>query len=147
MVAIARGEEKRELAVRLGASEYVDASAVDVAQALQDLGGAKVIVATATSGASMTPLVGGLALGGTLMVVGVPTDPIEVSAYPLTFQGKTIQGSLTGTPSENEDNLAFSVGTGVRPLIEEVPLSEAAAGFDRMMSGAARFRMVLNTKH
>lgn len=147
VVAIARGEEKRELALQLGASEYIDASAVDVAQALQDLGGAKVIVATATSGASMTPLVGGLASRGTLMVVGVPTDPIEVSAYPLTFQGKTIQGSLTGTPSENEDNLAFSVGTGVRPLIEEVPLSEAAAGFDRMMSGAARFRMVLNTKH
>jgi propanol-preferring alcohol dehydrogenase len=94
----------------------------------------------------MTPLIGGLALRGKLMVVGAAADPIKVGTYPLIFQGKTIEGSLTGTPSENEDNLAFSVATGVRPLIEEVPLSDAAAAYQRMMSGAARFRMVLNTK-
>ncbi len=146
VVAIARGEEKRDLALRLGATEYIDSSAVDVAAALQELGGAKVVVATAASGASMTPLVGGLALRGTLMVVGAANDPIEVATYPLNFEPKTIPGSLTGSPSENEENLAFSVATGVRPMVEEVPLEQAAEAYARMLSGAARFRMVLNTK-
>jgi propanol-preferring alcohol dehydrogenase len=145
VVAIARGEEKRGLALRLGAIEYIDSATVDPAEALQELGGAKVIVATAPSGASMTPLIGGLALRGTLMVVGATMDPIEVATLPLIFQGTTVQGSLTGTPSENEENLAFSVATGVRPMTEEVPLEKAADAYARMMSGAARFRMVLTT--
>ena len=145
VVAIARGEGKRELALKLGASEYIDSAAVDPAKALQELGGAQVIVATAASGASMTPLIDGLGLRGRLIVVGAATDPIEVSTGSLIFGGRSIHGSLTGTPSENEENLAFSLANDVRPMVEIVPLEEAGTAYERMMSGAARFRMVLTT--
>jgi propanol-preferring alcohol dehydrogenase len=143
VVAIARGEEKRELALKLGASEYIDSAAVDPGKALQELGGARVIVATAASGASMTPLVDGLGVRGKLIVVGAATDPIEVTTGSLVFGGRSIEGSLTGTPSENEENLAFALGNDVRPMVERVPLEQAADAYARMMSGAARFRMVL----
>jgi len=145
VAAIARGEGKRELALQLGASEYIDSSAVDPAKALQELGGAQVIVATAASGASMSPLIDGLGLRGRLIVVGAATDPIEVTTGSLIFGGRSIHGSLTGTPSENEENLAFSLANDVRPLVEVVPLEEAGTAYGRMMSGAARFRMVLTT--
>jgi propanol-preferring alcohol dehydrogenase len=147
VVAIARGEEKRELALKLGATEYIDSSAVDQAAALQALGGAKVIIPTASSGASMTPLVDGLVRGGTLMVVGAAMDPIEVPTVQLLFGAKTIKGSLTGTPVENEENLAFSLAHGVRPMVETVALEDAADAYARMLSGAARFRMVLSIKN
>ena len=143
VVAIARGEDKRELALKLGADEYIDSAAVDPAKALQELGGAKVIVATAASGASMSPLVEGLAVRGRLVVVGVGNDPIEVGTTSLVFGGRTIEGSLTGTASENEENLAFTLRNDVRPLVETLPLEQAAEGYARMMSGAARFRMVI----
>jgi len=106
---------------------------------------ATVIVATAASGASMTPLVDGLAVRGRLIVVGAADDPIEVSTGSLIFGGRSIEGSLTGTPSENEENLAFSLANDVRPMVEARPLDEAADAYARMMSGAARFRMVLTT--
>jgi propanol-preferring alcohol dehydrogenase len=143
VVAIARGEDKRELALKLGATEYLDSSVVDPGKALQDLGGARVIVATATSGTSMTPLVDGLGLRGKLIVVGVASDPIEVATGPLIVGGRSIEGSLTGTPAENEDNLVFALGNDVRPMVERVPLAQAAQAYERMLSGAARFRMVL----
>ena len=146
VVAIARGEEKRELALKLGANEYIDSAAVDPGRALQELGGAKVIVATAASGASMTPLVDGLTLRGRLIVVGAANDPIEVNTGSLIFGGRSIAGSLTGTPSENEENLAFSLANDVRPLVETVPLEQAGEAYARMMSGAARFRMVLTVR-
>jgi alcohol dehydrogenase, propanol-preferring len=145
VVAIARGEEKRELALKLGASEYIDSAAVDPAKALQELGGARVIVATAASGASMTPLVDGLGLRGKLIVVGAATDPLEVMTGSLIFGGRSIEGSLTGTPSENEENLTFALANDVRPMVERVPLDQAADAYARMLSGAARFRMVLTT--
>lgn len=147
VVAIARGEEKRELALKLGASEYIDGSAVDQAAALQALGGAKAIVATAASGASMSPLIDGLAPRGRLIVVGIESDPLEVAPLALTFGGKSVEGSLTGTPSENEENLVFSLAHDVRPMVEPVPLEKAGDAYARMMSGAARFRMVLTTKN
>ncbi|WP_405060522.1 alcohol dehydrogenase [Kribbella sp. NBC_01505] len=145
VVAIARGEDKRELALKLGATDYIDSSVVDPGKALQELGGAQVIVATAASGASMTPLVDGLGLRGKLIVVGAAADPIEVTTGSLIFGGRSIEGSLTGTPSENEENLAFALAHDVRPMVERVPLEQAAGAYDRMMSGAARFRMVLTT--
>jgi propanol-preferring alcohol dehydrogenase len=145
VVAIARGEEKRALALKLGATEYIDSAVVDPAKALQELGGAQVIVATAASGASMSPLLDGLTLRGRLIVLGGSTDPIEVSSTSLIFGGRSIHGSLTGTPSENEENLAFSVANDVRPMVEVVPLAEAGPAYERMLSGAARFRMVLTT--
>jgi propanol-preferring alcohol dehydrogenase len=143
VVAIARGEDKRESALKLGAADYIDSSAVDPGRALQELGGARVIVATAASGASMTPLVDGLGIRGRLIVIGAANDPIEVLTGSLIFGGRTIEGSLTGTPSENEQNLAFALSNDVRPMVERVPLARAAEAYERMLSGAARFRMVL----
>jgi D-arabinose 1-dehydrogenase-like Zn-dependent alcohol dehydrogenase len=94
----------------------------------------------------MGPLVSGLSARGKLIVVGVPGDPIQLNAFPLVFGGRSIYGSLTGTPIENEDTLAFSVLENIRPMIETVPLEQAADAYSRMMQGKARFRMVLVTK-
>ncbi|MFE4549389.1 MULTISPECIES: alcohol dehydrogenase catalytic domain-containing protein [unclassified Streptomyces] len=145
VVAIARGTEKASLAASLGAHEYIDSSAEHPGEALARLGGAEGIVATAASGGSMTPLVTGLAPRGRMIVVGVGTDPISVSTPDLVLATRTITGSLTGTPVENEDNLAFSVRHGVLPMIERMPLAEAPKAYAHMMSGDARFRVVLDT--
>ncbi|MFG2071534.1 alcohol dehydrogenase catalytic domain-containing protein [Nonomuraea maritima] len=145
VAAVARGTAKAELAHRLGADHYIDSSAQDPAQALQELGGAAAIIATATSGASMTALVGGLANRGHLVIVGAAPDPVSVSAATLIFGGRVISGSLTGTSIENEDNLAFSLRQGIRPMTEVLPLSEAPKAYEHMMAGDARFRVVLDT--
>jgi propanol-preferring alcohol dehydrogenase len=143
VVAIARGAGKAELAAELGAHHYIDSGSVDPGEALQALGGARVIVATAPSGASMSPLPGGLAVRGTLIIAGATADPVEVATSPLILGGRSIRGTLTGTPADNEDNVAFTSTHGVRPMIETVPLAKAADAYARMLSGAARFRMVL----
>jgi propanol-preferring alcohol dehydrogenase len=145
--AIGRGRDKEKLAKDLGAHTYVDVATEDPAAVLQRLGGARAILATAPSGDGMGPLVSGLAPRGKLIVVGVPFDPIQLSAFPLVFGGRAIYGSLTGTPIDNEDTLAFSVLENIRPMIETVPLEKAAEGYARMMAGKARFRMVLVTKN
>ena len=145
-VAIGRGRDKEKLAKDLGAHFYVDTAAEDASAALQRMGGASAILATATNGAAMGPLVSGLAARGKLIVVGVPSDPIELKAFPLVFGGRSIHGSLTGTPIDAEDTLAFSVLENIRPMIETVPLEQAADAYARMMEGKARFRMVLVTK-
>jgi len=142
-VAIGRGREKEKLAKDLGAHLYIDTSAEDAAAALQRLGGARAILATATSGAAMGPLVSGLSARGKFIVVGVPEDPISLNAFPLVFGGRSIYGTLTGTPIESEDTLAFSVLENIRPMIETLPLEQAADAYARMMQGKARFRMVL----
>ncbi len=136
-VAIGRGRDKEKLAKDLGAHVYIDAAVDDAATVLQRMGGARAILATATSGDAMGPLVSGLSARGKLIVVGVPGDPIQLNAFPLVFGGRSIYGSLTGTPIENEDTLAFSVLENIRPMIETVPLE--------LMQGKARFRMVLVT--
>lgn len=143
VVAIARGAGKAELAAELGAHHYIDSGSVDPGEALQALGGARVIVATAPSGASMSPLPSGLAVRGTLIIAGATADPVEVATSPLILGGRSIRGTLTGTPADNEDNVAFSGTHGIHPMIETVPLAKAADAYARMLSGAARFRMVL----
>jgi alcohol dehydrogenase, propanol-preferring len=143
-VAIARGSEKEELARSLGADDYIDSAATDPGAALQELGGAAVIVATAASGASMSPLVGGLAPRGKLVVVGAAPDPILVDTAEVIFGGRSIVGSLTGTPIENEDNLAFSQAHGIKSMNEVMPFEDAPKAYERMMSGGARFRVVLD---
>lgn len=145
VAAVARGEEKEALARKLGADEYIDSTAVDPGEALRDLGGASIIVATATSGASMNPLVRGLAPNGTLVVVGAAPDPLTVSTPDLIFGTHAVVGSLTGSAIENEDNLAFSLAHGIRPSVEVVPFERAMEGYERMLSGKARFRVVLDT--
>jgi D-arabinose 1-dehydrogenase-like Zn-dependent alcohol dehydrogenase len=144
-VAIGRGAEKEAMARELGAHVYVDTAKDDAVAVLQRLGGARAILATAPSGQAMGPLLGGLAPGGKLIVVAVPQDPIQVSAVPLVFGGRSIYGTLTGTPIDEEDTLAFSVLTSVRPMVETAPLERAAEAYARMMEGRARFRMVLTT--
>jgi D-arabinose 1-dehydrogenase-like Zn-dependent alcohol dehydrogenase len=142
-VALGRGREKEQLAKSLGAHLYIDTAADDAVAVLQRLGGASAILATGTSGGAMGPLVSGLAARGRLIVVGVPGDPIQLSAASLVFGGRSIYGALTGTPIDNEETLAFSVQENIRPMIEALPLERAADAYARMMQGDARFRMVL----
>jgi propanol-preferring alcohol dehydrogenase len=144
VAAIARGTDKAELAARLGADHYIDSAAEDPGTALQALGGAAAVIATASSGASMSPLVAGLAPRGRMIVVGAAPDPISVNTADLIFGTRTVSGSLTGSSIENEDNLGFSVARDIHPMTETLPLSEAPKAYERMMSGAARFRVVLD---
>jgi alcohol dehydrogenase, propanol-preferring len=146
-VAIGRGRDKEKLAKDLGAHVYIDASAADAAAVLQRMGGARAILATGTSGGAMGALVPGLAARGKLIVVGVPQDQIQLNAFPLVFGGRLIYGSLTGTPIDGEDTLAFSVLENIRPMIETFPLEQAADAYARMIQGKARFRLVPVTKN
>lgn len=142
-VAIGFGPDKEHLAPKLGAHIYVDAKSEDAAAALQKLGGADVILATAPSGSAIASLLPGLAVRGKLIVVGVSGDAIPVTGVPLIFGGRSVIGSLTGRAIETQDTLDFSVLFDVRPMIETLPLSRAEEAYRRMMSGDARFRMVL----
>jgi len=144
-VAIARGREKEELARRLGARHYIDSTAEDPAAELARLGGARVILATVTSGAAMTAVIGGLGNRGNLIVVGASMEPIQVPGPLLIGGNRSISGHASGTSKDSEETLAFSVLSGVRPMIETIPLERAAEAYDRMMSGQARFRMVITT--
>jgi D-arabinose 1-dehydrogenase-like Zn-dependent alcohol dehydrogenase len=144
-VAIARGREKEKLATELGAHSYIDSQAEDAAIALQRLGGARVILATAASARSMGPLLPGLTARGRLIVVGASFEPIEADPFQLIFGGRSIEGSMIGTAIDAEDVLSFSVLQNIRPMIETVPLEQAATAYARMMEGKARFRMVLTT--
>jgi D-arabinose 1-dehydrogenase-like Zn-dependent alcohol dehydrogenase len=143
VAVIARGTEKSSLASTLGADHYIDGAAEDPAAALNALGGAAAVIATAASGSSMTPLLAGLRPRGKLVVVGAAPDPIAVGTSDLIFGGRSIVGSLTGSPIENEDNLNFSLAAGIMPMVETMPFVEAPKAYDRMMSGKARFRIVL----
>jgi D-arabinose 1-dehydrogenase-like Zn-dependent alcohol dehydrogenase len=143
VAAIGRGAESAALAKKLGASVYIDNKVTNAAQALQQLGGAQVILATAPSSKSMTDLIDGLAPNGKLMVIGVTTDPIQVTPVQLINGSKSIQGWASGTPADEEDTLRFAELTGVRPMIETYPLEKAAEAYARMMSGKAQFRVVL----
>ena len=146
-VAIGRGGDKGELARQLGAHVYIDSAVDDPVAALQRMGGARAIVATSPSGQAIGPLVSALAVGGKLIVVGVPPDPIQVNAFSLVLGGRAIYGTLTGTAIDQEDTLAFSVLEQIRPMVETAPLEGAADAYARMMQGQARFRMVLVTKN
>ena len=141
-IAIARGQDKVPLAQQLGAHHYIDTRAEDPAAALQKLGGAKVILATATSGAAMNAVQGGLGVRGTLLIVGVP-DSLDINPLPLIFGSRSVKGWYSGTSIDSQQTLAFSALTGVRSMNEVFPLSRAAEAYDRMMSGEARFRAVL----
>lgn len=146
-VAIARGRDKEALARQLGAHHYVDSQAQDPARELTALGGARVVLATVTSGKAMTAALGGLAVDGTFVVLGASHEPLEVSPFLLISGRRRVQGWPSGTSADSEDTLAFSARNGIRPMNEVFPLEEAAAAYDRMMSGNARFRVVLTTGH
>ncbi len=142
-VAIARGADKAPLAKQLGAHHYIDSRAQNVADELRALGGAKVILATLTNGNAMTDALGGLGLGGKLIIIGVAQEPIEVPSVQFIMGRNSVRGWPSGTSADSEDTLAFSALAGVRPMIETYPIERAADAYERMMSGGARFRVVL----
>ncbi len=144
-VAIARGRDKEALALQLGAHHYVDSEGQDPAAELKRLGGARVVLATVTNGKAMTATLGGLAVDGKLIVLGAPHEPLEVPALLLIGGRRSVAGWPSGTSSDSEDTLAFAALTGVRSMNERMPLEKAAEAYDRMMSGKARFRVVLTT--
>jgi len=143
VAAIARGADKAELAKKLGAHHYIDNAATEPAEALQALGGAKIILITASGGKTVTETFKGLRPGGVSIVLGVGPEPIEVSAMDLIFGSRKLEGALTGDPATGEETLRFSALSGVSAMIETVPLGEAADAYAKMMAGKARFRMVL----
>ena len=143
VAAIGRGSENAALAKKLGASVYIDSKAMNAAEELQKLGGARVILATAPSSKAMSELIDGLGPNGKLLVIGATFDPIEVTPIQLIGGSRSIQGWASGTPTDSEDTLRFAELTGVRPMIETYPLEKAAEAYARMMSGDAEFRVVL----
>ncbi len=142
-VAIGRGGDKEPLAKKLGAHEYIDTSAGDPAQALQKMGGAHVILATAPDSKSISALVNGLGPRGTLLVVGASMESLTVTPLQLIPGSKTVRGWASGTARDSQDTLEFSSLSGVRPMIERYPLEKAAEAYQQMISGKARFRVVL----
>ena len=143
VAAIGRGEDDAPLARKLGASLYIDNKRTDPAKALQELGGASVILATAPSSKAMSDVINGLGPNGKLMVIGASFDALNVTPIQLIAGSRAIQGWASGIPTDSEDTLKFAVLTGVRPMIETFPLAKAADAYARMMSGKAEFRVVL----
>jgi alcohol dehydrogenase len=142
-VAVARGKDEEPLARQLGAHYYIDNKMQDPAAELQKLGGAKVILATVTSADAMKAVLGGLGVHGTLMVIGaVPS--LEVNTLQMIFLNQSVSGWYSGTSIDSQDTLNFSVLSGVRSMNEAFPLDRAAEAYDHMLSGKARFRVVLN---
>jgi len=143
-VAIARGADKGPLARKLGAQHYIDSTAQDTAAELTKLGGARVILATVTDARTMSAAISGLGIDGKLMIVGASFEALEVPPIALIGARRSLQGWPSGTASDSEDTLTFSVLSQIRPMIEQYPLEKAAEAYERMMSGKARFRVVLS---
>lgn len=146
-VAIARGMDKEPLARKLGAWSYIDSKSQDPVAELLKLGGAKVILATVTSGQAMSAVLGGLGVNGKLIVIGAVAEPLEVPAIPLIVGRRSILGWPAGSAIDSQDTLSLSMLTGVRPMTEVFPLEHAAEAYECMVSGKARFRAVLTTAH
>jgi D-arabinose 1-dehydrogenase-like Zn-dependent alcohol dehydrogenase len=142
-VAIARGKDKGAFAKKLGAHHYIDSQASDPAAELSKLGGAKVVIATVTHAGAMEAVLGGLAPNGVLMVIGA-AGPLSVDPILLISGSRSVKGWYSGTAIDSQDTLSFSALSGVHSMNEVFPLERAAEAYDRMMSGKARFRVVLN---
>jgi D-arabinose 1-dehydrogenase-like Zn-dependent alcohol dehydrogenase len=143
VVGIGRGPGNAALAKKLGAFAYIDSKATKAAEELKKLGGAKVILATAPNAKAMAEVIDGLGVGGKLLVVGAPFEPMEVSAVQLLMARRGIQGWPSGTAMDSQDTLAFSAYAGVRPMIEKFALREVKKAYERMTSGEAEFRVVM----
>jgi D-arabinose 1-dehydrogenase-like Zn-dependent alcohol dehydrogenase len=144
-VAVARGGDKASFAKSLGAHRYVDSTAEDPAKALAAMGGARIVLATVTDAPAMSAMIGGLGVEGKLMVLGAPGTPLSIPAFPLIAGCRSVAGWYSGVSIDSEDTLSFSARTGVRSMNEVLPLEKVNEGYDRMMSGKARFRVVLTT--
>jgi D-arabinose 1-dehydrogenase-like Zn-dependent alcohol dehydrogenase len=143
VAAIGRGSQIELLTMKLGADVYIDTKVKNVAEELQKLGGARVIIATAPDSKAITDLIGGLGPNGKLLIIGVASNPIEVTPVQLIRGGKSIEGWAGVTPADSDDTLRFAELRGVRAMIETYPLEKAAEAYARMMSGMAEFRVVL----
>lgn len=144
-IAVARGSDKEELALRLGANEYLDSTAADVGAELQKRGGAALVLSTVTSAKAMEPVMTGLAIDGQLLVVGASHEPLTLNTAGMIGGRHSVKAWPSGTCVDSEDAMRFSVLAGIHPMIETMPLERAPEAYERMMSGAARFRMVLTT--
>jgi D-arabinose 1-dehydrogenase-like Zn-dependent alcohol dehydrogenase len=142
-VAIGRGEGTEALARKLGAHVYLDTDKVNPVEALQKLGGAQVVLATAPDAKAMAALIDGVKENGELLVIGATPEPMSVSPFQIIMSRKRIQGWPSGTAMDSEDTLNFSALSGVRPMIEKFPLEKVAEAYDHMMSGNVKFRAVL----
>lgn len=142
-VAIARGAEKASFAKELGAQHYIDSQEKDAVAKLQQLGGANVLLSTITNSAAMTPWVESLAIGGQMLIVGADVEPIQVSPIFLLSRRAKVAGWPSGSSADSQDCMNFAALSGVRPMIEEYAFKDAGAAFERMISGKARFRVVL----
>jgi D-arabinose 1-dehydrogenase-like Zn-dependent alcohol dehydrogenase len=143
-VAVARGRDKEELALKLGAHEYIDSTSSDVAKELQQRGGATLVLSTITAATAMEPALSGLGVDGQLLVVGAPFEPLPVNTAAMIGARHSIKAWPSGTCVDSEDTMRFSVQTGVRAMIETMPFDQAPEAYARMMSGEARFRVVLH---
>jgi len=143
VVALGRGPENGALAKKLGAFAYIDTKASRAADELKKLGGAKVVLATAPNAKAMAETIDGLAVGGELLVVGAPMEPMPVSVLSLILARRAIQGWPSGTARDSQDTLEFSKFAGVKPMIEKYPLEKVKEAYERMESGKAEFRVVL----
>ena len=143
VAAIGRGADKADLAKKLGAHHYIDSAVADPAKSLQALGGAAVVLATASGGKAVADTVKGLRPNGVVIALGVTDDPIELSSVDLIFGSRHVEGALTGDPATGDATLKFSVLSGVAAMIETMPLEKAAEAYAKMMAGKARFRIVL----
>jgi alcohol dehydrogenase/propanol-preferring alcohol dehydrogenase len=144
-IAIARGRDKEPLARQLGAHHYIDSQAGDVAKALNDLGGARIVLATATSADAMAATLGGLSVDGRLIVLGADFKPMQLATAALIGRRSGLYGWPSGSSVDSEDTMRFSAMTGIRPMTETFPLEQATEAYERMMSNKARFRVVITT--
>ena len=142
-VAIGRGEDKAPLARQLGADDYVDATKGSVGAALAKLGGAKVVVATAPSAASIADVMPGLGIGGQLLLLAALSEPVSLTTLPMVLQRQSLRAWPSGHAKDSEDTLRFAAATGIRPMIETFPLAKANDAFERMTTGKVRFRAVI----
>jgi D-arabinose 1-dehydrogenase-like Zn-dependent alcohol dehydrogenase len=145
-IALGRGKDKEALARKLGAWRYIDGKTEDTVAELGKLGGARFIVATTTNSRAMSAVIPGLSFAGKLLMMGVPLEPLDVSPFELFAGRRSIVGVNTGTAMDSQDAAEFSVQAGVRPMTEVFPFAEAAKAYERMLSGDARFRVVLDMK-
>jgi alcohol dehydrogenase len=146
-VGIARGADKADFAKQLGAHHYIDSTAdTPVAEALQSLGGAKVVVATASNSDAITAAFDGLAPRGELVVIGADAQPLGINPNQLLMSARVIRGHPSGTAQDVQDTMAFSALHGIRPMTEVVPLEQVDEAYQKMLSGRARFRMVLTNR-
>jgi D-arabinose 1-dehydrogenase-like Zn-dependent alcohol dehydrogenase len=146
-IAIGRGKDEEELMKRLGARQYIDSRSQNAVEELTKLGGAKVILGTVPSGKAMSSILGGLAVNGKLIMIGVSEEPVEVPPALYVIGRRSLVGWPAGTSIDSQDTLSFSVMSGVRPMTEVYPLERAGEAYEQMMSGRARFRAVLITGH